>query len=269
MRAGPLSRWAVRVLTRPRPLDPLSRGAAWDPWTLGPVMRAGDVLLVEGDQRISQVISYLTTSTWSHAALYLGAGAPQECVARALERGEDADHLLVEANAEEGVVCVPLSKYRRQRVRICRPGALRPDDARALLAFAVGQIGKRYDVDNILDLARYFLPAGLVPRRLRRDALFFGAGKPTEVMCSSLIAEAFQRVGYPILPLSARRERRSLASRIARRILGTGARHLRFRRIPTTLVVPRDFDLSPYFDVVKPPAPEAARYRELDWESHG
>ena len=30
----------------------------------------GDVLLVEGDQRISQVIRYLTQSSWSHCALY-------------------------------------------------------------------------------------------------------------------------------------------------------------------------------------------------------
>src|SRR4026208_458803 len=36
-------------------------------------LRPGDVLLVEGNTRISNAIKYLTQSTWSHAALYVGA----------------------------------------------------------------------------------------------------------------------------------------------------------------------------------------------------
>ena len=35
-------------------------------------IRKGDVLLVEGDQRVSAVIKYLTRSSWSHAVLYIG-----------------------------------------------------------------------------------------------------------------------------------------------------------------------------------------------------
>ena len=31
--------------------------------------------------------------------------------------------------------------------------------------------------------------------------------------------------------------------------------------VVATLIVPRDFDLSPYFDIVKPPAPEIDEYR--------
>src|SRR6516162_8844122 len=40
-------------------------------------LRPGDVLLVEGKGRISGGIKYLTQSTWSHSALYVGpiAGA--------------------------------------------------------------------------------------------------------------------------------------------------------------------------------------------------
>ena len=43
-----------------------------DPEHLNEVMQPGDVLLVEGNNRISGVIKYLTQSTWSHAALYVG-----------------------------------------------------------------------------------------------------------------------------------------------------------------------------------------------------
>ena len=35
-------------------------------------IRKGDVVLVEGNERISEVIKYLTQSSWSHAALYVG-----------------------------------------------------------------------------------------------------------------------------------------------------------------------------------------------------
>ena len=48
-----------------------------DPERLRDLMEPGDVLLVEGNSRISGIIKYLTQSTWSHAALYVGpvAGA--------------------------------------------------------------------------------------------------------------------------------------------------------------------------------------------------
>ena len=43
-----------------------------DPAALSASLRPGDVLLVEGNNQISGVIKYLTQSTWSHAALYVG-----------------------------------------------------------------------------------------------------------------------------------------------------------------------------------------------------
>src|SRR6267142_694985 len=49
---------------------------------LGATLKPGDVLLVEGNTRVSTAIKYLTQSTWSHAMLYigdaLGAPAPSE-----------------------------------------------------------------------------------------------------------------------------------------------------------------------------------------------
>ena len=43
-----------------------------DPQCLAKVLRPADILLVEGDSPISAAIRYLTQSTWSHAALYVG-----------------------------------------------------------------------------------------------------------------------------------------------------------------------------------------------------
>src|SRR5215470_8669339 len=36
------------------------------------IIRKCDVILVEGNERISQCIKYLTQSSWSHSALYVG-----------------------------------------------------------------------------------------------------------------------------------------------------------------------------------------------------
>ena len=44
-----------------------------DPELLERVLLPGDVLLIEGNTRLSVIIQYLTQSTWSHAALYVGA----------------------------------------------------------------------------------------------------------------------------------------------------------------------------------------------------
>jgi hypothetical protein len=74
-----------------------------DPEALRQSLRPGDVLLVEGNNNISGVIKYLTQSTWSHSALYVGP------VLGAADDGEP--HVLVEANVGEGVVSALLSKY--------------------------------------------------------------------------------------------------------------------------------------------------------------
>src|SRR5215467_12148368 len=57
-------------------------------------LRPGDVVLVEGDQRISQVIRYLTQSSWSHSALYIGDELrrfqPALAQVLAVQHGDDA-----------------------------------------------------------------------------------------------------------------------------------------------------------------------------------
>lgn len=48
------------------------RPSTSDPALLLATLRRGDVLLVEGNSRFSTAIKYLSQSTWSHAALYIG-----------------------------------------------------------------------------------------------------------------------------------------------------------------------------------------------------
>ncbi len=155
----------------------------------------------KGDNRISVVIRYLTQSSWSHAALYIGdellrrGGAVAESARR--EFGADAEHLLVEA-LPRGVVVAPLAKYVDYNVRIVRPHRLRPEHLKQILEEAIGAIGWHYDLRNVLDLAP--LPApGAASCRIASGATrsTSAADSPTEVICSSLLGRLFARVRFP------------------------------------------------------------------------
>jgi hypothetical protein len=231
---------------------------------------------VDGDQRVSQVIKYLTMCSWSHGALYVGdallRGDPALRIQTLRRFGREARYLLVEALVDRGVVVSPLVKYLDSNVRICRPIGLTPEDRQKVLDYVISRVGLTYDRRNLFDLARYLLPIRLVPPRLREDALHFGSGRDTETICSSLLAEAFGSVGFPILPTRAREPARTFLERLRQQILGRPTRRaysgLLKARHPT-LCVPRDFDLSPYFDIVKFDARDAAAfdYRRLRWEA--
>src|SRR6187397_3518598 len=81
-----------------------------DPAALQALIKPGDILLIEGRTHIAGVIKYLTQSTWSHAALYVGPIGE-----RTAADGEPL--VLVEAVLGQGVVGAPLSKYQRYHTR--------------------------------------------------------------------------------------------------------------------------------------------------------
>lgn len=268
-----LFRWGADYLTKP--LGEYRRPASHDPEDLRRTLRPGDIVLVEGDQRVSEVIKFLTQSSWSHAAIYVGdALANRSVEERAdLEKrfGKDATHVVIEALLEEGVIASPIAKYADYNLRICRPPGLQSEDLAKIVAEIGAQMGSRYNVRHVLDLARYFFPVSLIPRRFRRTALELGSDLTHEVICSTLIAQAFQNVGFPILPtitLDAESAPLHWYEWLLRRRTPYPAR---FRHKRTGLVTPRDFDLSPYFEVIKPNlvGAEAFDYRRIRWEDLG
>jgi hypothetical protein len=263
----------IKILTKPVKgyLIPLPN----DMVALKRHIRPGDVVLVEGDQRISECIKYLTQSSWSHSALYIGDGALRSDseLARRLraEHGEEADCMLVEALVDKGVVLSPLSKYRNFNLRLCRPYRLSAKDQAVVVGHALASVGKVYDLRNVFDLARYFLPVSIVPPRLGREALKFGSGTPTRVICSSLIAECFGLVRFPIAPVFEARPTDSGQPQTGNgdiRVLPpSGVFQGVFHPVSPTLITPRDFDLSPYFEIIKFNVIEEMRfdYRRMVW----
>lgn len=244
-----IGRAIARYLNQPSPgYQPLTTN---HPERLRRALRPGDVLLVEGNLRISVAIKYLTQSTWSHAALYIGDE---------LSRGSnDPDPpVLIEADLLHGVRAVPLSRYDRFHTRICHPVGLSAEDRDHIVRAAIARIGQTYDLKNVIDLARYLLPTPPVPVRWRRRMLALGSGEPTRAICSTLIAQLFQSVGYPILPrIETIPAPRPGCDDCVQEIL-----HIRHY----SLFAPRDFDISPYFEVVKPTLETGFDYKSLVWD---
>ncbi|MCG2582494.1 MAG: lipo-like protein [Marinobacter sp.] len=226
------------------------RTSTWE--AMEQALQPGDVLLVEGNTRISVAIRYLTQSTWSHATLYLG---PDAGLGKA---GNGEPRVLVEADLQEGIRAIPLSVYRHAHTRICRPVGLSDSDIRQLADYAIGRMGDQYDMKNVFDLARYLIPTPPVPTRYRHKLLAFGSGDPTRAICSTFIAEGFQSLRYPILPIV--------------RTLPVDDPDCedcvleRFRIRHHSLFTPRDFDASPYFRIIKPTIETDFDYKAIDWE---
>ena len=113
------------------------------------------------------------------------------------------------------------------------------------------------DLKNVWDLARYLWPTPPVPSRYRRSLLAMGSGDPTRAICSTFIAEAFQLLRYPILPISLDGPEYDPDSDLRRKET--------FRSRHHSLFAPRDFDASPYFDVIKPTLEQGFDYRQFQW----
>src|SRR3954452_16242582 len=133
--------WFLRRLTAPR--SRYQRFVYNVPEKLKATIRPGDVLLVDGDQRISQAIKYLTMSTWSHSAIYVGDALLRRDPAMRAEIhrrfGREARHLVVEALVEKGVIVSPLVKYIDFNIRICRPIGLREADVEIVLDHVISR----------------------------------------------------------------------------------------------------------------------------------
>jgi len=243
-----IGRRLARYLSRDRDINGMSPPTNLE--QLRRALRPADVILIEGSSRISTAIKYLTQSTWSHVALYVGDALDLH--------DKDGQPLeFIEADVTEGVRATGIRSFTNFHCRICRPVNLTPEDTVQVIRYARDRLGHRYDLKNFFDLARYFIPTPPVPTRWRRRMISLGSGDPTRAICSALIAQAFQSVHYPILPdistISEESEDRpNCIAEIVR------VRH-------HSLFVPRDFDVSPYFSVVKPSLVDGFNYKAMVW----
>lgn len=225
-------------------------------------IKPGDVLLIEGRSRVSKVIRTITQSTWTHAALYIGRLVDFEDdyikkLIRSHAEVKDTTRLVIEDLIDRGTVVTPLSFYRHHHIRICRPIGITPSDTHLVLNYAIRALGQPYNVRHLLDLARFLLPWTVLPRRWGSSLFRTSTGKPESGICSSLIAEAFSSVQFPILPFIKSDDQENMEL---------------IQRNPH-LFTPKDFDYSPYFEIIKYPLfnPDEPLpyYRRLPWTKSG
>ncbi len=224
-------------------------------------LRPCDVLLIEGRSRVSEIIRTITQSSWSHAALYIGRlhdiqDPKVRNLVSAHFKGPPDTQLLVEGIMGKGGLVSDIMSYQKDHIRLCRPRGLSRQDAQQVISYAIRKLGHDYDVRHVLDLARFLLPWTLFPRRFRSKLFEYYPGDSTKTVCSTLIAEAFNHVEFPILPLVKQHETKGIEL---------------ITRNPK-LYTPRDFDYSPYFEIIKYPFVEFAdyaMYRQLPWNREG
>ncbi len=147
--------------------------------SLHAVLRPGDVLLSDANSRMAALVRRVTRSSWSHVSMYVGP----------LEDGPDP-RCIVEADLAAGVRAVPLSSFEGQRARVLRPVGLGEAERHRIADWVVKRIGDPYDVAHAWTLARWLLRLPARPATLARDAKRF--------ICSSLLAQAFLFIGFPI-----------------------------------------------------------------------
>ena len=220
-------------------------------------IRPGDVLLVEGRTQVSQIIQIVTSSRWTHSALCIGKLAdfrkylPADIEPETLD---PASTYMVEAELGRGTVLTAIAHYEDFRLRLCRPTGLSTEDQGRVSCYAIKRLGTEYNVRQLADLARFLFPYGILPRRWRSSLFEHNAGPETKIVCTTLIADAFQAVKFPVLPIIS--EDTQGESRLFKR--------------NAKLFAPSDFDISPYFSVLKFPKYSIAEneqryYHHLPW----
>ncbi len=217
-----------------------------------------DVILLEGRSRISNIIRLITNSPWTHAALYIGRlqdiedPALRATLAEQLPTADPDAQFIIESMLGSGTLVNVLSIYENEHLRICRAKGLSYRDTQEVIRYSISRLGSEYDVRQIFDLGRFLFPWFLLPKQWRSSLFERSMSSSTRTVCSTMIAEAFGFIQFPILPLVKRNSEQGVQL---------------FRRNPK-LCVPCDFDYSPYFEIIKYPFMDFslhADYRLLPW----
>lgn len=224
-------------------------------------LRPGDVLLVEGRSNISDIIKSVTQSTWTHSFFYIGRlhDIDDPLLRDHILRYRHClphEQLIIESMLGKGTIVNSIDAYEGEHLRICRPRGITRKDSQKVIEYAIEQLGADYNVRQVMDLFRFMFPYWFIPRRWRSTLFEHNAGRPTENVCSTMMAEAFAAVRFPIIPV----------------VYQDKSGDLKLLRRNSKLITPDNFDHSPYFDVIKYPVldfDELGIYRKLPWDQTG
>ncbi len=169
-------------------------------------LRPGDVLLVEGRSNVAEIIKAITQSMWTHSFFYIGRlhdiddPMLRDHIQKYRHCSPD-EQLIVEAMLGKGIIVSAIEAYEGEHLRICRPRGITRADSQSVIEYAIKQLGVDYNVRQIMDLARFMFPYWFLPKRWRSTLFEHNAGRPTKTVCSTMMAEAFAKVRFPIVPV--------------------------------------------------------------------
>ena len=170
--------------------------------------------------------------------------------------------MLLEADLLHGVWVVPLSLYEQCHTRICRPVGLGESDREAIISAGLGCVGHQYDLKNVIDLVRYLVrylvPTPPVPVRWRRRMIALGSGQPTarDLLHAYCPVVSISELSHPATRRAPPAPRPGCDDCVDEIL------HIRHH----SLFAPRDFDISPYFRVVKPTVEAEFDFHTLVWQ---
>ncbi len=166
-------------------------------------------------------------------------------------QGNPNDQLVIESLLGEGTVVSPLTKYAKEHIRLCRPKDILHDDAQKVINYTITHLGIEYDFRQIFDLGRFLLPWPLLPRKWHSTLFNYKSGNSVKESCSALLTEAFQSVNFPILPMIKQENN-----------------VLKISQGNPRLFTPRDFDYSPFFEIIKYPMTlsQSEIYQNWPWD---
>ena len=189
------------------------------------MLQPGDVILVAGKSRFSSLVCKLTQSSWSHVAIYVGTG-----------HHPDPAFCIVEADVEAGVRMITLGRLEHLDIHVVRATGLPEGSRRQMIDYLVSRVGRGYDLQHVVELARLLLFAPLPMGRWLSPRTIRGAD-PTRAVCTTLVAHALLTAGVTIGATPAVAARLQHAG-------GDGASHL---ETVLDYLVPGDFERLPEF----------------------
>lgn len=204
-------------------------------------IQPADVLLIQWNSRMGEMIAHLSKSPWTHAVLYIGRIVDIKDPIllqriRTYYSGDEQEPLIIEGIIEKITQVTPLSQYQKQPIRICRAIQLTVAQQQHIINYAVSAIGYTITHRQIWNLIKLFCYWTILPHGLF-NILFKSNRHLSPKIYASVIAEAFESARAPIMPMVMRQ--------------GSGDIRLTGQDIRT--IMPKDFDESPYFEIIKYP----------------
>ncbi len=201
-----------------------------------------DVILVDGSTLADRKVKAISGSRWSQVCLYIGRlhdirnTSLRATLSEHLQCQTDAQ-LMLKVDLVQGIHITTVNELHQQHFRVCRPRGLSEDDKQTVINYAISRMSLRPKHAWWPAVRLLLVPWSLFPSRFRLRLFRYLSGRRLRRAVGGTVGDAFSFIQFPIFPLvKAKAEN---ANRL-------------YRQYPLIFFA-SDFDLSPYFDVLKYP----------------